>query len=98
MGGSRIVKIIIGRISDFVFAGLFFRGASYYWISYRNFTLFFFCKNIYFCNFFFIYRLFCVAVYSLSLYTSRITKDLLLEKITVFKIRFFLRNIIFLNI
>jgi len=103
--GSRIVKIIIGRISDFVFAGLFFRSIicslgvpPTIGFLIEILLCFFSVRTSIFVIFFLFIGLFCVAVYSLSLYTSRITKDLLLEKITVFKIRFFLRNIIFLNI
>ena len=103
--GSRIVKIIMGRISDSVFAGLFFRsiicriGVPPTIGFLIEILLCFFSIRISFFTIIFLFiGLFSVAVYSLSLYTSRVSKDLLLEKITVFKIRFFLRNIIFLNI
>ena len=103
--GSRIVKIIMGRISDSVFAGLFFRsiicriGVPPTIGFLIEILLCFFSIRISFFTIIFLFiGLFSVAVYSLSLYTSRVSKDLLLEKITVFKIRFFLRNIIFLNV
>merc|ERR1712049_43463 len=95
---GRIVKMITGSLNDLVFAGLFFRsvicrlGVPPTIGFLIEVFLCFFSIRISFIG------IFCVAIYSLSLFTSRLTKDILLEKIAVFKIRFFLRNIIFLNI
>ena len=103
--GSRITKLIIGGISDFLFIRIFFRSIicrigvpPTIGFLIEILLCFFSVRVSLFVILFLFIGLFCVAVYSLSLYTSRITKDLLLEKITVIKIRFFLRNIIFLNI
>merc|ERR1712183_917827 len=100
--GSRIVKIIMGRISDSVFAGLFFRsiicriGVPPTIGFLIEILLCFFSIRISFSTIIFLFiGLFSVAVYSLSLYTSRVSKDLLLEKITVFKIRFFFKKYYF---
>lgn len=103
--GSRIVKLILGRISDFLFTGLFFRSMicrigvpPTIGFLIEILLCFFSIRVSLFVILFLFIGLFFVAVYSLSLYTSRITKDLLLEKMIVLKIRFFLRNIIFLNV
>merc|ERR1711863_253888 len=99
MGGSRIVKLIIGRLSDFIFASLFFisvicRIGVPPTIGFLiEILLCFFSVRI---SLFVI--LFFFAVYSLALYTARVTKDINLEKMLILKIRFFLRNIVFLNI
>merc|ERR1711993_142070 len=74
--GSRIVKLIIGRLSDFIFASLFFisvicrnRSSSYYWVFNRSFTLFFFRKNFSFCNSIFIYwSILCCSLFFSPLY------------------------------
>jgi NADH:ubiquinone oxidoreductase subunit 4 (subunit M) len=103
--GSRIVKMITGSLNDLVFAGLFFRSVicrlgvpPTIGFLIEVFLCFFSIRISFIVIFFLFLGLFCVAIYSLSLFTSRLTKDILLEKIAVFKIRFFLRNIIFLNI
>merc|ERR1711902_76007 len=103
--GSRIVKLIIGRLSDFIFASLFFRSMicrigvpPTIGFLIEILLCFFSIRVSLFVILFLFIGLFFVAVYSLSLYSSRITKDLLLEKMIVLKIRFFLRNIIFLNV
>merc|ERR1712088_1073836 len=93
--GSRIVKMITGSLNDLVFAGLFFRSVI---CRLGVPPTIGFLIEVFLSYFFLFLGLFCVAIYSLSLFTSRLTKDILLEKIAVFKIRFFLRNIIFLNI
>merc|ERR1712170_239730 len=105
MGGSRIEKMITGSLNDLVFAGLFFRSVicrlgvpPTIGFLIEVFLCFFSIIISFIVIFFLFLGLFCVAIYSLSLFTSRLTKDILLEKIAVFKIRFFLRNIIFLNI
>merc|ERR1739847_51338 len=89
--GSRIVKMITGSLNDLVFAGLFFRsvicrlGVPPTIGFLIEVFLCFFSIRISFIVIFFLV-LFCVAIYSLSLFTSRLTKDILLEKIAVFKI------------
>merc|ERR1712141_732503 len=103
--GSRIVKLIIGRLSDFIFASLFFISVicrigvppTIGFLIEVLLCLFSVRISLFVILFLFI-GLFCVAVYSLALYTARVTKDINLEKILILKIRFFLRNIVFLNI
>jgi len=103
--GSRIVKLIIGIISDFIFAVLFFISVicrigvpPTIGFLIEILLCFFSVRISLFVVLFLFIGLFCVAVYSLALYTARVTKDLHLEKITVLKISFFLSNIIFLNV
>ena len=94
--GSRIVKLIIGIISDFIFAVLFFISVicrigvpPTIGFLIEILLCFFSVRISLFVVLFLFIGLFCVAVYSLALYTARVTKDLHLEKITVLKISFF---------
>lgn len=103
--GSRIVKLIIGRLSDFIFASLFFISVicrigvpPTIGFLIEILLCFFSVRISLFVILFLFIGLFFVAVYSLALYTARVTKDINLEKMLILKIRFFLRNIVFLNI